>query len=168
MRYFTIVLLIVTAWSTRTAAERYDYVRWVSDETLSIEQTGTDGDSGQIVVGGDAYFEAKFCPIDSDYHCFFSIDFAFAVPKGLKNQDRWTCNGVTFEVVRRQASLSVFAQQHDDLLIIRSPEDATGFKVEPWLYVFSRSHGLLAFGSEDLTVTYWLKGRNGFGRTIDK
>jgi hypothetical protein len=148
---------------TAAHAESYRYVRWTGLDRLMIEPPVGNPSKGRIVVANDALFQTDFCETSDDYHCFFSAQHAFAVPKMLRaNTKEWTVHGIRFELVDRNVSVSIFGRRIDGLSVVRSPANATAGE-KPWLYLYSPRDGLVAFGSEDLRSTFWLEGDVGFG-----
>jgi hypothetical protein len=159
-----LVLLAATPGSSTETQQSYRYVRWSGLERITIERPAGPAAQGRIVVANDAFFKTSFCEEESGYYCFFSAHHAFAVPKSIAgNTDEWTVKGVRFELVERDVSVSIFGRRIDGLAVIRSPANATVAGDKPWLYLYSPRAGLVAFGSEDLQVTYWLDGEHGFG-----
>lgn len=164
-----LVLVASTLGSSTETEQSYRYVRWSGLEQITIEEPVEPNAQGRIVVANDASFQTSFCEADSEYYCFFSAHQAFAVPKSIAgNTDEWTVKGVRFELVERDVSVSIFGRRIDGLVVIRSPADATVAGDKPWLYLYSPRAGLVAFGSEDLRVTYWLEGEHGFGGSDQK
>ncbi len=113
------------------------------------------------MIGNDAFFSTEFCETEEDFYCFISGDISFAVPKLIEpTMKDWTVRGIRFELLERDASISVFGRKLDGLAVIRKsapPPQGT------YVYLYSARHGLVAFGLEDLRATHWLEGEVGFG-----
>jgi len=143
----------------------YRYTSWFGDLTLSIREPTETSSRGQIVVGDDAFFQADFCEPQSEYHCFFSTQFAFAVPKHIKPSEKeWAVRSVKFELVRHSLSVSVFGRRFDDLFLIRSPAEATitGRELdEARLYLYSKRYGIVGMTAGDSLAAYWLETDHG-------
>lgn len=168
----THVLLLILVASLEAAPSTagdatYRYVRWVGRETLSIQAPTNGSSRGQVIIGDDAFFQTPFCESDSDFFCFFSSQLAFAVPKHLSNVARkWTVRDITFEIVEKDVSVSIFGRRHIGLIVVKTPAEATnvGQKTgKPTYFLYSARDGVVGFSYEYGQPTYWLEGEVGFG-----
>ena len=161
------VLSVLAAGSV--AAQPYRYVGWTGSSRVTIEPPVDRFAKGRIVEGRDAFLVTDFCDPVDDYYCFFSAHEAFAVPKVLGPEtSEWTVRGVRFALLERRASVSILGRKIDDLAVIRSPASAVAAGWGAWIYLYSPRDGLVAFGSEDRPVTFWLEGAVGFGAEPDR
>jgi hypothetical protein len=146
------------------------YRGWVEDETLVIKEPPTGSTQGSLVIGDDAVYQADFCSQDSEYFCFTSQAYAFAVPKRLEpSVRRWTIGVLSFEIVREGMELSLLGSRISGLLLIKLRAGAK-YGAEATdrdaFYLYSPKRGLVAFGFDPAypyATTYWMESRVGFG-----
>lgn len=124
-----VVLLSVSGSACAATAEdgaKHRYVGWFEDEFLTVQEPGEGGQQGWIVVGNDGFEPAEFCPPSSEFICFFSRRFSFAVPRRLDPAVAdWTVRDVKFELVKKGLTVSLLGRQIEDLLLIKAPPEAT-------------------------------------------
>jgi len=148
----------------------HGYRGWVEDQTLVIKEPAAGSTQGSVVIAGDAVYQADFCNQDSEYFCFTSQAYAFAVPKQLEpGMRKWTTGGLSFEIVREGMELSLLGSRISGLLLIKLPAGAK-YGAEATdrdaFYVYSPERGLVAFGFDPAypyATTYWMENRVGFG-----
>jgi len=112
--------LIVGSHGYSAGFDRYEYRRWLGPDTLVVEVPYGNSREGTIVVGGDSNIRSKICDVESGFHCFFGSNFVFGVPRGRPLERRWEIDGVRFQVVQDGVSISVFGQNYDNLVLIKS------------------------------------------------
>lgn len=164
---FALVSIIATSDS---CADGVTYRRWLRNDLVRLEPPDT-GTKGTIWFAPDAREAAMFCSKDSDFACFFSDRYAFAVPKKLDpTATSWEHEGVTFEVIERGLTISVLGRIVDDIVLIRAPYSAAprlSTSKEDGYFLYSRAVGLVGFGYWAESATreraYWLTGELGFG-----
>ncbi|WP_435274565.1 hypothetical protein ACMAZF_14910 [Psychrobium sp. nBUS_13] len=122
--------------------------------------------SSIILSGRDRILSTLECKHESKFFCFFSIRYAFAVPKKLSSQKEWTVENVNFRVVDDKISLLFLGHRYKNLYLIQTPASGTlvGKRTGNstfWLY--SPKYGLLGFGEKRYYIDYWLQQEKGFG-----
>lgn len=148
----------------------HEYRGWIENQTLVIKEPAAGSTEGTLVIGGDAIYKTQFCDEDSDYFCFTSQSYAFAVPKRLRpGVSSRTVEGITFEVVRENMEVSLFGSRVSGLLMVKLAAGAK-YGAEPTdrdaFYLYSPERGLVAFGFDPAypyATTYWMEGSKGFG-----
>lgn len=159
---FATGMLILPVSASGERGRTHRYVGWVQNESFSLNES-----IGVVEYADDVTSKAEFCSAESKFVCFFSMYHAFAVPKNLDSAGRqWSVHGVNFELVAEHLSLSIAGREFTDLLLIRTPAEATvvGRQTgKPGLSLFSSKFGLIGFSIPRELTTYWIEGKYGFG-----
>ena len=138
------------------------------DAQLSIHAPSAKYPKGSVTFSNDETASADICAADSEYVCAFSWRIVFAAPKDPKRaRGRWTVNGVTFERLRSDVSVSLLGKTIDGLWLVSTVGNAkiAGRDVkdrEPNQALYSPEHGLIGF-SDGPSITYWSESVKGFG-----
>lgn len=167
-RYLVAALCLALAPTTATGGDIGSdaasvYIGWLqNEETIRIVPPTHDSSEGEIWLGDDGSEVAEFCADDSDYFCFRSSRYSFAVPKSRKwPDDHWTHNGISCEVIERGLRVTILGRELPEVNVLRCHAP----NVPGSAFAFSLRDGLIAIGvsSTGWDGTYWLEGTKGFG-----
>lgn len=127
---------------------------------------GKLGDKDAIIAGSDNVLLTDMCNEKSDFFCFFSIRYAFSVPKNLIAQKSWVVENVEFKVVENNISYSILGNEYNNLYLIQTPASGTlvgRHTGESTFWLYSKKYGLLGFSQQKDRITHWLQQQKGFG-----
>lgn len=177
IRRFLFLWLLANAAISETTPSRqpqeFGYSSSIlGDKDLVIQEPDPVNEmKGFVQKSGHSYTWLDFCPVDSDYVCFISSDWAFAFPKAGSSKT-WTFRGIRFDIIKDSVEIALLGRKLDGLLLIRQPMDSSEvtkhLRVEHY-YLYSPRTGIVALSAAterpdvDLNATYWLTDRIGFG-----
>lgn len=133
--------------------EVYEYVAVATGSRVQLDES-----KGQIVLDGHSVLHAEKCGTGSGYRCLVSDGGAFVFPWGaISEQSAWEYKQHEFKVLRKIRG-RLFGRAYSGFLV-RSRQG-----VDEYWYLFSPTHGLLAFGAQNKTAasTFVLEGICGF------
>ncbi|HLB31802.1 MAG TPA: hypothetical protein VJN91_09750 [Gammaproteobacteria bacterium] len=163
----SLALLVMRTANSADAFSYHPPIRAKSEE-FSFQTPKQGEGNGHMIYGGDAYFETKYCPQESEYICVFSPYYAFAVPKDLSetNSSEWEVDGFVFKRRSGREQRRILGSYVDDVYVIETPPEAFYLgrkKNKPTLSLYSPTIGLIGFVDIRFDDFYWLTGRVGFG-----
>jgi hypothetical protein len=143
-----LIFALFTVYCPNTFAQ-YFYVD-LSDSSRQIVLNGNG------IAIGDILMRVKYCDKSSDYICFSSKAFKFAVLRNLGDKKYWTYDGATYKASRKE-KLSLLGEIME-VIYIRSTTQNGAIT-----FLYSQERGVFSFAFSGKNAhVYMLEGACGF------